>query len=45
MSVLALMVSLFVVLGNAGHLAAGLAARRRSRPALGLRPGAGGSGA
>jgi len=42
MSVPALMVTLFVVLGNAGHLAAGLAARR-SRKALGLRPGAGGT--
>jgi hypothetical protein len=42
MSVPALIVTLFVVLGNAGHLAAGLAARR-SRKAHGLRPGAGGT--
>ena len=35
--------ALFVVLGNTGDLAAGLAARRRRRKAHGLRPGAGGT--
>jgi len=43
MSAPALIVTLFVVLGNAGDLAAGLAARRRRRKAHGLRPGAGGT--
>jgi len=43
MSAPALIVTLFVVLGNTGDLAAGLAARRRRRKARGLRPGAGGT--
>ena len=43
MSAPALIVTLFVVLGNTGDLAAGLAARRRRRKACGLRPGAGGT--